>query len=98
MREKLWNLRNERLAHRQAKITEATGADATDEEIETFYQDMSELIRLLLHLVEAHAYDPKNPPRSTGVTRCSFGRQRVGRRQKAIQTIERPLASHRQRE
>jgi hypothetical protein len=59
VREKLWNLRNERLAHRQAKNTEATEADATDEEIETFYQDMSELIRLLLHLVEAHAYDPK---------------------------------------
>ena len=37
-----------------------TTADATDVEIESFYQDNSELIRLLLSLVEADVYDPKD--------------------------------------
>jgi hypothetical protein len=37
-----------------------TTADATDVEIESFYQDNSELIHLLLSLVERIAYDPND--------------------------------------
>lgn len=56
---KLRNLRNERLAHRQVKPTpvEVRGADATDEEIESFYRDMSELIKLLLSVVLRTSYN-----------------------------------------
>ena len=49
-------LRNERLAHRA--IAAATGSNATDEEVESFYQDMSKLIGLLLSLVMGNAYNP----------------------------------------
>ena len=42
-REKLTTLRNERLAHRPAKEVAAAGADPTDEEVESFYQDNSKL-------------------------------------------------------
>ena len=59
MREKLLKLRHERLAHRLTEASAVTGADATDAEIEFFYQDISTLIRLLLTLVMAVAYDPK---------------------------------------
>jgi hypothetical protein len=55
--EKLRALRHERLAHRQAAQTSATRADATDQEIESFYEDNLELIRLLLSLVLATAFD-----------------------------------------
>ena len=55
--ERLRALRNERLAHRQTQSA-ADGADATDSEIEEFYQDNSNLVSLLLHVVEAMAYDP----------------------------------------
>jgi hypothetical protein len=58
--EKLSTLRHERLAHRQIASTPTTGADATDEEIEEFYQDNSKLICILLHAVNAHAYDPED--------------------------------------
>jgi hypothetical protein len=58
--ERLRNLRNTRLAHRQATPTAAAGADPTDHEIEEFYQDNSKLIRVLLSLVNAHAYDPED--------------------------------------
>jgi hypothetical protein len=58
--ETLRNLRNERLAHRQLSSATATGATATDEEIEEFYQDNSKLIRILLGLVNAMAYDPED--------------------------------------
>jgi hypothetical protein len=51
-------LRNERLAHRQLAPATATGANATDKEIEEFYQDNSKLIHILLSVVKAMAYDP----------------------------------------
>jgi hypothetical protein len=60
VRRKLKKLRNERLAHRQTDATAMANADATAGEIESFYQDMSELIRLLLSLVTAVAYDPED--------------------------------------
>jgi hypothetical protein len=53
-------LRNERLAHRQLAPATATGANATDEEIEEFYQDNSKLIHILLGVVNAMAYDPED--------------------------------------
>jgi AbiU2 len=59
VRDKLWKLRNERLAHRQTEAAAVTGADATDGDIESFYQDNSKLIRLLLSLVAATYYDPE---------------------------------------
>ena len=58
--EKLLALRHERLAHRQLAPATATGANATDEEIEEFYQDNSKLIRHLLSVVNAMAYDPQD--------------------------------------
>jgi AbiU2 len=57
---KLLALRHERLAHRQLVPATATGANATDEEIEEFYQDNSKLIRILLSVVNAVAYDPED--------------------------------------
>ncbi len=55
--DKLRTLRNERLAHRQTTPTSAASADATDDEIESFYEDNLELVRLLLSLVLATAFD-----------------------------------------
>ena len=57
---KLLALRHERLAHRQLAPATATGANATDEEIENFYQDNSKLIHILLSVVNAMAYDPED--------------------------------------
>jgi hypothetical protein len=57
---RLLALRHERLAHRQVVPATATGANTTDEEIEEFYQDNSKLIRILLSLVNAMAYDPED--------------------------------------
>lgn len=57
---KLSALRHERLAHRQLAPATATGANATDLEIEEFYQDNSKLIHVLLSLVNAMAYDPED--------------------------------------
>lgn len=57
--EKLRTLRHERLAHRQTTPTKVTLADATDNEIESFYEDNLELIRLLLSLVLARGFDLK---------------------------------------
>ena len=59
IRQKLQTLRNERLAHREIAAA-VTGTDATDEEVESFYQDMSRLISLLISLVMAQAYDPED--------------------------------------
>ncbi len=59
VRDRLKTLRDERLAHRQIKAA-PTGPNTTDREIESFYQDTSELVRLLLSLVEALAYDPQD--------------------------------------
>jgi len=55
--ENLRTLRNERLAHRQIAPASPSMADATDEEIEAFYSDNLELVRLLLSLVCATAFD-----------------------------------------
>jgi hypothetical protein len=57
--EKLRTVRHERLAHRQIELTAATGPGLTDEEIESFYQDNSKIIGLLLSLVSGIGYDPK---------------------------------------
>jgi hypothetical protein len=57
---KLLALRHQRLAHRQLAPASATGASATDKEIEEFYQDNSKLIHILLSLVNAMAYDPED--------------------------------------
>lgn len=58
IRHKLQSLRHERLAHRDMAADAATGPSATDEEIETFYRDNSEIVRLLLGAVNAMAYNP----------------------------------------
>jgi hypothetical protein len=55
---KLQDLRNEQLAHRDMARATVIGANATEEEIEEFYQDTSNLINILLSLVNAIAYDP----------------------------------------
>ncbi len=52
---KLKTLRDEHLAHRQLAPTQVE----MDAEVETFYQDMSSVIRLALHVVEKTAYDPQ---------------------------------------
>jgi hypothetical protein len=57
--EKLKTVRNERLAHYHLEAVVAPDKDATDEEIEEFYRDNLELVRLLLSLVTATAYDPQ---------------------------------------
>jgi AbiU2 len=56
--QRLRNLRNTRLAHRQTTPGAPHSADLTDKEIEGFYQDNSKLIHILLSLVDGHAYDP----------------------------------------
>jgi len=50
-------MRNVSLAHRQSAPKEPGQADATDEEIESFYQDTLEIIRLLISIVLARAFD-----------------------------------------
>lgn len=58
---KLRDLRNERLAHREVVTkVRATGATATDEDIEQFYQDNSKLVHILLGIFNAMAYDPED--------------------------------------
>src|SRR5260370_3090404 len=55
----LRTLRHKRLAHRDIRALAATGANNFDTEVEAFYQDMSKLVSLLLHLVKGHGYDPQ---------------------------------------
>lgn len=55
--EKLRTLRHERLAHRQIMAAPAPRSDATDEEVDLFYADNLELVRLLLSLVLAKAFE-----------------------------------------
>lgn len=69
---KLTALRNERLAHRQLATATATGANATDEEIEEFYQDNSKLIEILLSVVNAMAYDPQDTAKVYGLYASHF--------------------------
>ncbi|MGE0260092.1 MAG: hypothetical protein AB7T18_15210 [Alphaproteobacteria bacterium] len=59
--DRLRDLRNERLAHRnvtQPTPTEVATPIPSDEEIEIFYKDMAELIRLLLVVVHQTDYRP----------------------------------------
>jgi AbiU2 len=58
--EMLMTLRNERLAHRQVKpsVSALSDRDAFDERVESFYQDMAKLIRLLLGAVVQVSYNP----------------------------------------
>lgn len=56
--QRLLKLRNERLAHRQVKgEVESPSATADDDDVESFYQDMSKLIHLLRLAVEDTHYD-----------------------------------------
>lgn len=72
---KLRSLRNERLAHRQAETKgRATGATATDEEIEEFYQDNSKLVHILLSIFNAMAYDPEDTAKVFGFYASHFWR------------------------
>lgn len=59
--EYLKNLRNERLAHREVKehADVAEGPNATDDDIEGFYQDTLTVIRLLKAVVEQTSYSPE---------------------------------------
>jgi AbiU2 len=56
----LWTLRCERLAHRQVELTaiEAGDQDTLDKQTEAFYQDTSNLVGLLFHVVEKTGYNP----------------------------------------
>lgn len=86
--EKLLALRHQRLAHRQLlgrTTATATGADATDEEIEIFYQDNSKLIAILLSLVSAMAYDPQDTANIFGF----YAREFWGRVEKAAKQVPR---------
>jgi hypothetical protein len=56
--ERLWKLRNERLAHRQTALAAHMQPDVIVSEVEEFYVDMSKLIKLLASLVFGLAYDP----------------------------------------
>lgn len=70
---KLRDLRNERLAHRQVVTkVKATGATATDKEIEEFYQDNSKLIHILLSIFNAMAYDPEDTAKVFGFYASHF--------------------------
>lgn len=70
---KLRSLRNERLAHWQVETkTRATGATATDEEIEEFFQDNSKLVHILLSIFNAMAYDPEDTAKVFGFYASHF--------------------------
>jgi AbiU2 len=83
--ETLRALRHERLAHRQLLPATAARANATDEEIEEFYQDNSKLIQVLMSLVNATAYDPQD---TAGVYRhyatCFWGGFQENEKTKAL--------------
>ena len=55
--EDLRRLRHERLAHRQVTPSKANGPEASDEQIEAFYQDTTALIGLLLSVLLGVAHD-----------------------------------------
>jgi hypothetical protein len=90
VRPKLKELRNERLAHRQTGATAIAEADSTAGEIESFYQDMSELIRLLLSLVMAVAYNPEDTGDVYRHHAKFFWAGVRGERLKVIRAIEHP--------
>jgi hypothetical protein len=58
VRKNLLRLRHEQLAHRQIAPSSVNGADILDEEVEEFYQDNAKIVRELLSLINANAYDP----------------------------------------
>ena len=55
--EDLRRLRHERLAHRQVTPNKASGPEATDEQIEAFYQDTTQLVGKLLSVLLGVAHD-----------------------------------------
>lgn len=55
--ENLKLLRNERLAHRQVAPSRVDGPEATDEQIEAFYQDTTALVGKLLSILLGVAHD-----------------------------------------
>jgi len=80
VREKLWALQSRSLVHRQ--IAMATAADAADDEIESFYQDNLALVRLLLSLVRAVAYNPEDAAKIYRLNAASFWGEVRGERRK----------------
>ncbi|MGF6781843.1 hypothetical protein [Paraburkholderia sp. GAS334] len=50
-------LRSVSLSHRQKQPKAPSRPDSTDEEIEGFYNDNLEIVRLLIHIVLARAFD-----------------------------------------
>jgi hypothetical protein len=57
----LRSLRNKRLAHREVEANSAAAPEAesaTNQQVESFYQDMAKLIRLLKGAVERTSYNP----------------------------------------
>lgn len=62
----LLTLRNEQLAHHQLAKS-AMRPNTTDDEIEKLYQDHSKLIKILLGVVNATAYDPQDTARVFGL-------------------------------
>jgi len=70
---KILDLRNERLAHRRVVTkVRATGATATDEEIEEFYRDNLKLVHILLGIFNAMAYDPEDAAKVFGFYASHF--------------------------
>jgi hypothetical protein len=57
VRKRLRDIRNKRLAHREVAEFAPGELSVTDQEVETFYLDMLETVRLLLSLVIARAFD-----------------------------------------
>jgi hypothetical protein len=57
VRERLRAIRNQRLAHRQIEAS-VDNKGPRNEEIEAFFQDTLELVKLLCHVVRADFYDP----------------------------------------
>lgn len=58
VKDALTSLRNEQLAHRQLELpARVLEREATEEQIETLYQDTLEIVSLLLSLVLGHAVD-----------------------------------------
>lgn len=54
---KLLRQRNVSLAHRQREPQKATGSNATDNEIEAFFQDTCRIVEYLMNIVRATALD-----------------------------------------
>ena len=74
VRHKLHRMRNQRLAHRDMRVAAATGPSATDQEIQAFYRDNSEIVRLLLSIVNGLAYNPAEAGEvSSAAMRPTFG-------------------------